>query len=471
MVCYHHGCPRCTSHSAPHPTQKGKTFREVYHESESRNKKVEYLVSHLEVKWECEIRQEPDFQTFLSTHRHSERKSRIMTENVILKRIIDGSLFGCVECDVEVPSHLTEKFSEFPPFFKNSDIPFRLHGDHMKSYARSRGMSESGSVRNLISSLQGEGMLLTTPLIHWYIEHGLRIHNIKRVIQYQPQTCFSNFAQEVSAARLEGAKDPPKEILAQTFKLWGNSAYGRTVMRKDRHTNVSYVDDSEVDSKILDPKFKKAEMLSDEFYRVEQLKQNVTFDLPVQVVFFVYQYAKLRMVQFYYNFIAKYVDEKNFQMMYMDTDSGYFAFAGDKLEDVVKPDLLAKFLAEKHLWLPRGDTEEHALLDKYTPGLFKIEFVGDEMICLNSKTYICSDNESNSSKYSCKGVFKKSNKIVKDMYATVLETQNSISGTNRGFRLTDGNMWTYTQTRAAFTYFYVKREVLGDGVSTKPLDL
>ena len=43
------------------------------------------------------------------------------------------------------------------------------------------------------------------------------------------------------------------------------------------------------------------------------------------------------------------------------------------------------------------------------------------------------------------------------------------SGTNKGFRLVDGNMWTYTQKRSAFTYYYIKREVLEDGVSTRPL--
>ena len=69
MGCFHHGCPRCTSHSAPHSTQKGKTFGEGYHESESRNKKVQYLVSHLEVQWECEFLQGPYFQTYLAPNK------------------------------------------------------------------------------------------------------------------------------------------------------------------------------------------------------------------------------------------------------------------------------------------------------------------------------------------------------------------------------------------------------------------
>ncbi len=53
----------------------------------------------------------------------------------------------------------------------------------------------------------------------------------------------------------------------------------------------------------------------------------------------------------------------------------------------------------------------------------------------------------------------------------VLKTQESGSGTNRGFRVRDNAMFTYTQTRAGLSYFYPKRKVAADGVSTTPLDL
>ena len=471
MGCYHHGCPFCYTHTAPHPHHKGKTYGDVYEASRLRNNKVRQLVSHLEVKWECDIWKEADFLTFLSHHRYRERNYETMTEQSIIKRVVDGSLFGCVECDVEVPFHLQENFSEFPPIFKNSDIPFRLYGDHMQTYARGKGMSETASTGSLISSLRGQNMLFTTPLLRWYLEHGLVVSNVQRVIQYTPAKCFASFTKEVSFSRLQGARDPSKEILAQTFKLMGNSAYGRTVMRKDKHSKVIYVEESEVDSKILDPYFQRAEMLQDEFYEIEQTKSTIDFDLPIQIGYFVYQYAKLRMVQFYHDFIAKYFDESIFQLMYMDTDSAYFAFAGSCLDRLVKSDRVEEFCRVKHTWLPRNDTTEHALVDKYTPGLFKIEFTGSEMICLNSKTYFCIDDETEAKKFSCKGVSKRLKDIKKNLYTTVMETQETREGVNRGFRLTDGKMWSYKQTRAAFTYFYIKREVLDDGVSTKPLDL
>ena len=50
------------------------------------------------------------------------------------------------------------------------------------------------------------------------------------------------------------------------------------------------------------------------------------------MVFFVYQYAKLRMLQFYYDFLNKYLDRCDFQMCEMDTDSAYIAIAGESVE-------------------------------------------------------------------------------------------------------------------------------------------
>jgi hypothetical protein len=46
-------------------------------------------------------------------------------------------------------------------------------------------------------------------------------------------------------------------------------------------------------------------------------------DLPLQIGVAVYHLAKLRMLQFYYNFIDTYIDRSDFELLEMDTDSNY----------------------------------------------------------------------------------------------------------------------------------------------------
>ena len=121
---------------------------------------------------------------------------------------------------------------------------------------------------------------------------------------------------------------------------------------------------------------------------------------------------------------------------------------------------------EKKNWFPQNDIPEHAVYDKRTPGLFREEYSGDGIIVLCSKTYYCIGKED---KFSCKGINKRTNLIIKDKYMDVLLSKKS--STNRGFRSKDNQIFTYFQERSGFSYFYPKRHVLEDGVSTAPLDI
>ncbi len=108
------------------------------------------------------------------------------------------------------------------------------------------------------------------------------------------------------------------------------------------------------------------------------------------------------MLEFYYDFLDLYVDRRDFEYCEMDTDSAYMAISGPNLEDIVKPDMREKYRRglegfctdekveadDNYHWFPRTCCSKHAKYDKRTPGLFKLEYQGDEMIGLCSKTYI-----------------------------------------------------------------------------------
>ena len=101
----------------------------------------------------------------------------------------------------------------------------------------------------------------------------------------------------------------------------------------------------------------------------------------------------------------------------------------------------------------------------------KEEFEGTGIVALNSKTYYCWDGEGSGSKYSSKGLSKSLNKMTKNAYLNVLKTREPVSGTNRGFISKNQKMHTYSQLKTGLTYFYAKRRVCDDGVSTKPIDI
>ena len=58
------------------------------------------------------------------------------------------------------------------------------------------------------------------------------------------------------------------------------------------------------------------------------------------------------MLQFYYDFLDKYLNRSDFQVCEMDTDSAYIAISGDSVESLVKPELKAEFEVDKCNWFP-----------------------------------------------------------------------------------------------------------------------
>ena len=71
---------------------------------------------------------------------------------------------------------------------------------------------------------------------------------------------------------------------------------------------------------------------------------------PYQCGIAVYQLAKLRMLEFCYDFLDKYLSRQDFELYYMVTDSFYLAMSGDSLE-IVRPEMRQAYEADKKDWL------------------------------------------------------------------------------------------------------------------------
>ena len=183
--------------------------------------------------------------------------------------------------------------------------------------------------------------------------------------------------------------------------------------------------------------------------------------MPIQIAGAIFQYAKLRMLQFYYDFLIKYVDRTDFQMMYMDTDSMYMAITEDKFDKIIKPEMKEEYEEIKTQWFPQN------AYDMRTMGLFKVEYEGDGMICLAPKLYYCLGDKN---KYSCKGTQKKNNINITtfDNYKKCLDTNKSIEVENTGMRYINGGVCWYSQTKTGLSCKYNKRHLMEDRITTYP---
>ena len=492
----------CYCHSCECMLKKAKTdkdrqlFQKRRERTESRTSTLRSLGYNVVEIFECEwlkMKRDNDrVKLFLRSKMSPLFKQHTSTSDIV-NFVTNNSIFGAVECDLKVPETWARSdispydyFSEFCPIFRTCSVNMNDIGDHMQGFMKDNNMNARNR-KTLVAGMRAEKILLATPLLKFYIELGLVVSDIYTVIEFDPRKCFEKFVNGVANDRRQADKGLIPLIQGDTSKLIGNSAYGSMLLDPTKHRNIRYAFNShEVSKQVNNSTFRHFSKLDIDFFEVEHAKKQTVFNMPIQLGFFVLQYAKLRMLNFYYDCVDKFLDRSDFQYCSMDTDSAYFSLSADSFHSLVQSDKMLQYniiknscdkityaptLDNPHRWFPRTCCAEHAKYDARTPGLFKLEYEGDGIVALCSKMY-CVKSDS-SVKFSCKGISKKDidKNTVYDLYLNVLKSRKIESGVNTGIRLINNQMTTYQQTRAGFTYFYYKRKVLDDGVSTAPLDM
>ncbi|KAJ8311210.1 hypothetical protein KUTeg_011238 [Tegillarca granosa] len=242
--------PHCIIHTEP-----GELIKKMVEYMKGIAKEVSELA---EEKWlwvveEIEDQLNPDIYDMMNNNRPTffqQFNRKRVTEKEILKGVQEEKLFGMVEVDIQVPEKWSsdfkhrlspyEYFQEMSPLFCTTDVPFEAFGEHMQRHVENHNLSKA-SRRLLVGGMKAQQMLLASPLLKWYLDHGLQVTKVYQVVEYQQQRCFHQFVEEVSQARRKGDEDKNTAIIADTMKVIGNSAYECMIMDKSKHRDVQYV--------------------------------------------------------------------------------------------------------------------------------------------------------------------------------------------------------------------------------------
>ena len=83
---------------------------------------------------------------------------------------------------------------------------------------------------------------------------------------------------------------------------------------------TKYLTDEKTHKAIISKMFKRHNHMTDQVYEVELVKTEIEHREPIIVGFFILQYAKLRMLELYYNFFKKFCDTDKYEEFEKDTD-------------------------------------------------------------------------------------------------------------------------------------------------------
>ena len=220
--CFWHGHDCVLNAGKAFNSRLNKSMRELLERTRKNTEYLRTLGNTVVEMWECQWREhkrlDRNTKQFVDALHRPLAKKWEMSEIEILNAVRNDALFGLIECDIEVPERLREYFSEMQPIYKNTDITRADIGPFMRRYAETHNIMRQ-PLRSLVASYFGKQILLITPLLKWYLAHGLIVTRIYQVIEYEPNACFRYFGKEVSAARREGDANPDQSIIADTNKL------------------------------------------------------------------------------------------------------------------------------------------------------------------------------------------------------------------------------------------------------------
>ena len=481
LGCHFHRCKLCKA-------GKRNKYKDAYEKTISKIKELESLGYRVVTEWEClfrkRMRKNPELKQmadkfkpeFLARHPRGPVK-----ESTILEAIRNDKIFGFALCDVTTPGDLYDKFKKFPPIFINHKVAFDDVGEHMQDFIRKNNINFNQPRRLLVSGMRAESVLLSTKLLQYYMKLGIVVSNVRQVVEFCRARPYAKLVQTGADKRRQQSLDPDKKILGDMYKLLLNACYGSSLTNKLTHTKVRIVRGEQKARLAANHKnFKALRHMSQSYYEVEHAPDKIVHDTLTMVGFTILNYAKIKLLEIVYDWMDIYVHPKHWNVALCDTDSAYFTISKPSIEEAVRPEMKARY--EKEHKGRCGDANYDGIVvreccaacklyDSKTPGIYKAEWEGDVLVALASKTYCGSDMAGENVKLSAKGCNK--NAMLRNgpmtCFSNVLQSGESHVCRNAGFRMHNGRMCSYFQSKISASYVYVKRQVLTGGVYTVPL--
>ena len=496
--CFFHG-HECHLTNGKKIDLKNQKYLKWMHKFHFLNSKGIYVFFIFECEYLALLEHDIELQNIASNHvqhpfyKQVSRKLSICS-NDILNGVISDDLFGFVCVDIYCVRPYTKQFLDWPPIYICDNVSYDDWSPYMQENYKDIPKNDR---KLLIQCLEANHIVLTTPMLRYYLEKGLCVKTVHWAVEYVKGKPYQQLVDEGVEMRRYG-DSTNNSVLSTTSKLKINIVYGVLDMARVGHKNVKYSTNHAVIQKnVNSPSFSKLEEVDSSFYEITSSKKLVLIDSLTHHSFYVLAYSKIVMLKFVYDFVNTYLQEGSTIFGSSDTDSVYMGLSGNGFLDIVKPEYIDRYLvmvgldSERTRCGHRGENPEGVFLtrlcciscstyDSRQPGLFKLENSGMHMVCPCSKRLIlCPEIDSYIfNKISFAGG-RKTNftqsptvNVPKTYFLDPLTTNKPVHITNLGIKsdLRTRNLFSYKENRTFLGGFYIKRQVESCGLLTTPID-
>ncbi|XP_072389467.1 uncharacterized protein [Diabrotica undecimpunctata] len=299
-------------------------------------------------------------------------------------------------------------------------------------------------------------------------EQGLKVTKIHRILEFSQSPWLKPYIELNTNLR----NSSNNEFDKSTYKNYTNSIYGKTMENVDKRVDIKLLSHWDnlpgsvgAEGFISMPNFHSVSIFSDNLVAIQMNILKIIYDKPVYVGFSILEISKIRMYDFFYNYIkAKYVD--NVALLYTDTDSLILHIQIENVYRDIKENL--------HLFDTSNYPADNIFNIPKTPsvvGKLKDEFKGKSItnFCGTGAKAYCVTLSNNDNLKKAKGISK--NVINKSLtftdYKQVVDNTNAkIYRKMYTFKSHLHEMYTELKNKVALTSHDDKRYVIPGTINT-----
>ncbi|GFX78885.1 uncharacterized protein TNCV_3911741 [Trichonephila clavipes] len=240
-----------------------------------------------------------------------------LTEQDILNLSDESDVGYILEVDLEYPSDLHDKHSDFPLAPENKPPP-------------------NCKEPRLLTTLEPK----TKYVLHYsnlklYLKLGLVLKKINRVLKFFQSPWLKNYIDYNTKLRTKSVNDFQKDY----YKLMNNSIFGKTMENVRRRVDIRLCSTEEQARKLIaKSNFNRRTIFSENLMAVHLKKTQIKFFKPIQVGMVILDISKVLMYSFHYEYMKHRYDSK-VRLMYTDTDSFIYEIKTDDFYSDMKEDI------------------------------------------------------------------------------------------------------------------------------------
>ena len=374
----------------------------------------------------------------------------------------DGQLFVAT-----VKGHIDEQYLNdyinFAPIFRSLEVTTNKEtiGEYMYNYMTSNQIPTDKQEKKLTMLLSTHDQYMSFSSYYlWFLIDTCHfiIDDVQSIILFDKHTGFNKFVKEFTKGRISNIGiSKGRELF---YKTCLNGSYGYDGKNTEKYTKTTIKKRSDTYLAQIYTNFVDTRKINDDCFAVTFNPRNYKCDTCIQEAFFTLDNAKFWYLNFIYNFMYKCLDMDRMHYVEGDTDSMYWAVAGNPEDDYhqrFNHVIRDQEFYDEHVyeWFP--DPSKDVYDEKKILGL-AIEKEGENCIALAPKCYTIWNNDGTTKSLKLKGVSLKKNRIVSSDYKTALES--TVQGKNINLQLKNHTMSKVTVYKNALTATHTKVVVL-----------